>query len=708
MNAKSLLTLGTLFAGLALGSARLAAAPAKPVVPPLSAAGERLLDRYEAQLQGLRAELVGALPKLDASQLEALQQIREEIKAAEAAEKAAQGPLDKITQGKGLVAHAKGKWLGGAEKGIAAAQEALKKATTDAERAAAQKDLEHWQKNKADGLQALAERQAALDAALAHEKEATQAMATAKARLAEAKGREQAAAQKLMGTVEKFLASDALDAKLAACSALVNASPRGLALFAEKGPEHEMLVEQLFKDPALLRTMLEAGGAKDGQYGEAVRLYAAIRKASPRAKEGVFHRLALAISLEHAVPVKQNNPAAETQAPSVVDPVKRYLHYEQAHLAGELDPAFKDLSAWELRNVVNGDDSDAAMAWGREMLRNYRPDHVLNPDMGWRYSRAVTTDVKYGSQNVKDDKPELMNCQNIIRNGGICGRRAFFGRFILRSFGIPTAARPQRGHAALARWTPKGWVVNLGAGWGSPDAKGVYGYTDEDFLTETQSRLNPAGYLKALRAQWAGDALGEEPYVSLRPKQTGPWQVLARFVKQDVAATVKAAPLAALGSELGEANESDEVRARALVKAKVTEEDKRVRLGADGVITLPAAACSGAQILGSFQGGHQLFSGGGVITCDFDAPRAGTYALSLRLVTVQDNPDLEVTVNQDKAPLAVALPCTVGKWEQTRPVLVNLVKGRNSLRFNRPAGSRGLSIREFTLTPAAATAQSRP
>jgi len=51
-------------------------------------------------------------------------------------------------------------------------------------------------------------------------------------------------------------------------------------------------------------------------------------------------------------------------------------------------------------------------------------------------------------------------------NGGVCGRRAFFGRFILRAFGVPTTRRPQIGHAALVHWTPDGWVINLGANWG--------------------------------------------------------------------------------------------------------------------------------------------------------------------------------------------------------------------------------------------------
>ena len=46
------------------------------------------------------------------------------MKAAEAAANTAQQALNGIGGAKGLVDHAKGKWIGGAEKGIAAAEAA--------------------------------------------------------------------------------------------------------------------------------------------------------------------------------------------------------------------------------------------------------------------------------------------------------------------------------------------------------------------------------------------------------------------------------------------------------------------------------------------------------------------------------------------------------------------------------------------------------
>ncbi len=666
----------------------------------LSAADDqRHLDRYNALLAAAQADVSKGLPKIDEQNVIALQKARDAVKVAEAQAKAAQQALGTVQTAKALVDHAKGKWIGGAEKGIAQAEAAIKNAKSNAERDAAQKELAKWQANKEDGLKALKERQAALDKAKVDEPKLVAANQAAQKTLVAARANELTASKLLLSAAEPLLASDKLDAKLVTAAVLANATPRGLAEFALQGTEQAALVEKLLANVPLMKAMLAADGPEKSNYGPAMQIYTAIQKASSRAKEGHFQRLAIATSLEHAVPIAQSNPKEAVNAPAVVDPVQRYLHFEKASLAGELDPAFKDLSAWEYRNVVNGDESDETLTWGREMLRIYRPDHVLNPDYGWRYSKAVATDVRYGSQNVKDDLPALQNYQNIIKNGGVCGRRAFFGRFILRSFGIPTVARPQKGHAALAHWTPNGWVINLGAGWGYPDAKGVMEMTDADFVMETQVRKQPLAHEKALRAQWIGDTLGEAKYISLKPGPIGTWNTVSLFVKRASAAEAKPVRQAALGENLGEANESAEVRARALVKATVTDADKKIIFAPNGVITIPAAACSGAQILGSFEGGHQLFSGGGTISCEVDLPKAGNYALTTRVSTVQDNPKVQLTVNDAKQPLEIALPYSIGRWAQTTAVTLSLKQGKNSLRLARPEGSRGLTIKEFTLTP---------
>ncbi len=421
-------------------------------------------------------------------------------------------------------------------------------------------------------------------------------------------------------TLNQFLASDVLDAKFAKYVVLFEATPRGLAEFAQQGREQWTLVEKMLADADLMKQMLVADGANakrqgksygPAQYGQAMKIYTDIQTASKRAATGVLQRLALAISLEHAVPIAQSNPTAQTDAPETIDPVKRYLHYEKAYHDGELDPAFDRLTTWELRMVVNGDEPDETLAWGREMLRNYRPDHIYNSNYGWRYVSLVTSCVKYGSQDVKYDRPELQKYQNILMNGGVCGRRAFIGRFILRSFGIPTTARPSRGHAALAHWTPKGWVVNLGGGWGAGWTKTRYN-KDVDFLASTQARSNKTAYLKVKRAQWAGDVLGEKQTYGENDGNPDFWNGVALRTQRTIIEEAKAVTLDALGEDLGEANEP--TVAEKVIASPVTPEDRKITYGEDGVISLPAAAYNKPSgntrdvfAMKSFGGGLQIF-----------------------------------------------------------------------------------------------------
>lgn len=421
--------------------------------------------------------------------------------------------------------------------------------------------------------------------------------------------------------LNEFLASDALDAKLAKYVVLLEATPRGLAEFAQQGREWYALVEQMLADTDLMKQMLVADGAnaqREGrsgygpaQYGQAMKIYNDIQRVSTRAATGVLQRLALAVSLEHAVPIEQSNPSAQTDAPETIDPVKRYLHFEQALLDGELDPAFERLSTWELRMVVDGDEPDETLAWGREMLRNYRPDHIYNSNYGWRYVSIVGSDVKYGSQDVKHDRPELQKYQNILMNGGVCGRRAFFGRFILRAFGIPTTARPSRGHAALVHWTPDGWVVNLGGGWGCGWTKTRYD-KDVDFLATTQARSNGEAYLKVKRAQWAGDVLGEKRTYGENIGTPEFWNGVALRTQRRIIEESKAVTLAALGEDLGEASEP--TVAEKVLASPVTPEDRKIAYGPAGVISIPAAAYSSPSgntrevfAMKSFGGGLQIF-----------------------------------------------------------------------------------------------------
>lgn len=659
----------------------------------LTAAGQKLKTQYAEQVKALQAEIAGALPKIDEPQKAAFVSARDAVKKAESALNAAQQQLGKIGTAKALVEHAKGKWIGGAEKGIAAATAALKKATTDAAREAAQKDQATWQKNKEDGLKALKEREQALAVAKGDEPKWIAAREAAEKALVEAQTRVMQAVSGL--ELATFLPSDKLDSRLTKFVLLFEATPQGLAEFAQQGAEQAAWIDKLLVDATLIKLMVSADGAAGGKYGQAMEIYAAIQKASPKAKDGVLQRLALAIALEHAVPVKQIHAAEKSGDPANVDPVKRYLAYEKAFLDGELDPAFQVLTTWDLRFVVSGDEPDAIAAWGRQMLRNYRPDLIFDPNPAWRYVHAVRTDVQYGSQNVKFDRPSLQSYQNIIMNGGICGRRAFFGRFILRSFGIPTTARPQTGHASLVHWTPDGWVCCLGAGWGSGWTATRY-KGDLDFLATTQARAAGIAYLQVKRAQWIGDVVGEKRIFGFSCGEPGLWYGASLYRQKAIIEAAKIKTLAAVGAHLGEANESAETKAEAVVKAAVTDADKKVLAGANGVITIPAAACVGVQPAKSFLGGLQAFCSQS-FNCEVELARPGKYRLTARVVTVRDGGKIQVTANSSKDAIDMVIPYTCGQWEETAPVEVMLISGKNVLSFANPA--RGFTLKDLTLTP---------
>lgn len=133
--------------------------------PELSAQGRKLEARYQKELDALRSELTRLAPKVGAKQKQAFLSARQAEEQAAAALVAAQKELSKLGTARALVGHAKGKWIGGADRGIKKAQSMLEKARTDSDRKKARAELEKWQQNRADGVQALAERQAALERA---------------------------------------------------------------------------------------------------------------------------------------------------------------------------------------------------------------------------------------------------------------------------------------------------------------------------------------------------------------------------------------------------------------------------------------------------------------------------------------------------------------------------------------------------------------
>ena len=217
---------------------------------------------------------------------------------------------------------------------------------------------------------------------------------------------------------------------------LIQATPKGLADYCAHATTDDLATAlvQLLQDPVqypLLESMVLAGGPKGGHYGQALELYHALEHVMLDPKDALWQRLRLAVALEFATPI-----LAFGQKVIYIDPIHRYCHYQDAWRFGELDPVFGTVfGVWELRMVINSVGPDDQLSWCREMMRNYRPDHMALKDQ-WRYCRIVRTDVFYtGQPNWDPTRP--LDFPQILSGGGECGPRAWMGRFACRAFGIP-------------------------------------------------------------------------------------------------------------------------------------------------------------------------------------------------------------------------------------------------------------------------------
>lgn len=526
------------------------------------------------------------------------------------------------------------------------------------------------------------------------------------------------AARSIIKEAAPFLKGKEMHAKLAKC-ALLTVGSYELASFASQGAEQKSYVDLLLNDDKLIVEVMELGGAYQNKYGQAIRNYKAIQKASKNATEKDFFRLwALASSLEH--PDGNHVPEGKT-APEAI--TEYYLSYEKAYLDGELDPAFDTLTPWDCRFIFAFRPLES-LVWMRKMIRNYRPDH-MKLDYRWRYCRITKTDVPYTSNVPRPVRPDLklLSMQDYFLEGGICGPRAFTGRAATHAFGIPSRPAPQTGHAALAHWTPDGWVTVFGAHWTHNRFRGQCGL---DFELESRVRSKSDEYHQVHRANWLGDALGE-PIVNRMQFGVGGglWKSLAHYKKLAVVQDEDLKELASVGAEFAESNEpaispnSDWIeeldgprkeKEKEFPQVELTEADKTITTDKNGVITIPVAACSKPlstekiRFMKShddqFVQMHYNLAGSRPELRSYTVtlPKAGKYNFTATVVTVTVDKSFTIRANRRNMH-EVAVPFTLGDWMETKPVPMELKEGRNKLQLTLKYPNKGISIRSFKLTP---------
>jgi len=506
-----------------------------------------------------------------------------------------------------------------------------------------------------------------------------------------------------MKDMETFLVGEKEQAIMAKSALLTHATPNRLAEFAQKGEEEQALIDKLLNDDKLVVQAMTMGGASGGNYGQAMRNYTAIQKATERSHEGFFQAWALAVSLQYTgdTYVYPGVPAAESL-------VKYYLNYLQAHDDGILDPAFSKLggTGWNYRFVFPDSYTLEDIEWIRKVLRNYRPDHT-RLEYRWRYCRIVRTDVPYTGGVRRPVRPDLnlSRIQDFFLEGGICGPRAFVGQISGYAFGIPSRRAPSPGHGAMAHWTPDGWTVVLGPHISFCNVNGMRGM---EFLLESQARQDPEGFKQALMCEWLGGALGEDvpgDYGS----SGGLWRLLGFYKRQAIVEDQKIEDIGATGEELAESNVSS--KKEEIEQIEIPEKFRKITVAEDGTMTIPVAACrspkNGEKIkfMESIDGGMQVhYSLNGrrpeLLSYTVNIPRAGKYEFTAKVCTVTVDGQFLLRVNR-RALVDVGLPFTLAEWMDIEPVILDLKEGRNTLMLTLKAPNKGVSIKRFRLKPAA-------
>jgi hypothetical protein len=278
-----------------------------------------------------------------------------------------------------------------------------------------------------------------------------------------------------------------------------------LGAFAKAGAANQTFLVWFLKDTQALDLYLEAGVPNDKDYVGSLGVLRSIIAADPDARKGLYLRLALATALAHAKPGKAFGSG------EVIDPVKRYQHFKQAHQDKDLAPMFDDLTVWELAKVVDSAASDSDLAWARTMLKTMRPELVREA----RYI-AMVSEVQYTSANWG---PPPHTFATVLNGGGKCGPRAWFGRMINQAFGVPVWGVKQPGHAAVGFLGNEGWKVKLGRGWDKSTWDNMNG---NQFLEIVNARDHAVDFSQAEHLRWLADAAKSKDQAAAL-KQAAAW-----------------------------------------------------------------------------------------------------------------------------------------------------------------------------------------
>jgi len=491
-----------------------------------------------------------------------------------------------------------------------------------------------------------------------------------------------------------------------------------LAAFVKADAANRAVLAWLLADTTALDLLLEGAvplqlaARERGELRLSVgtlEILARIVAADAEAKAGLPLKLALATSL---APPGTGAPGAGHSGPT--DPVARYRHFKAAHAAGELVPSFPGLTVWELQKVVQSGASDEDLAWGRQMIKSFRPD-LLTDEM------VVNSTSFVWRRNAPPKFYPFKGMQDVLAGGGKCGPRSSWSVFICQACGVPAIGVGQPAHACVAYKAANpmtepqpgsAWKVGFGRGWQVSKLENMSG---PEFLEAVGERARAKEFSQIEHLRWLAAALAD-------PARATAVRDVAAAIRSSLA-KAETDLTASLKPEEAEADPGVKAAAGAADTAKpaATEPAKPAGpiVAKDGVIEIPAAAFSetGGQISwgGQFPyvlvhtdpaGGRQIHFQAQMQSqwADYvvDVPTAGDYEIVMEASCVNDEQVLEVVAGGGE-PVQVSIPLTYGLWGEASPAAIHLAKGVQTLRVQTPVNDpkRGISLRRFVLRPKA-------
>ncbi|CAB9516926.1 Sulfatase-modifying factor enzyme 1 [Seminavis robusta] len=453
------------------------------------------------------------------------------------------------------------------------------------------------------------------------------------------------------------------------------------------------------EDVPILKQMMLSGGAKGGNYGKACEIYNEIG-AKMNTDKSILPKLQMAVALELC------EPLAIFDTTTAVDAVERYFDYEKAYLDGMLDPAFEHFSVWELRMVVDSDASNEELRWCREFMFTYRPDILYMGDQRWRYSSIVKTDVRYKRPDWTAQPRTMVQA---LARGGKCGPRAWFGRFCNKAFGNPTWGLVQPSHAALAKWTPTGWLCCLGSNLGYWHDRDYLDFTYEAFMRKKMGDEFYCRKVDILMWMFLFENGGKSEGL-WKHKPDTPWTNLAQIQRKRWGDTGKPFPVPD--------NFQCEVRTKISdLQQREDPKNEEMVFQDDGTIIVPASAHEGQKAVTfakCLEGGKQ-FNVGEMWWIEYKIPGdklpsdRKRFKLTVRVASTHDedpNPFqcIVTSAHHSEKPMSehsIPFPYTKGLWEETEPVEIELGGGGDErLKFMRQKPCWPVTVRDFKLTPA--------